>query len=243
MERLKQELLEEVNSLQFVNLENLENFFTKESNVTRMVLPWHYVKVYYAKYLFVTQYCNDESGEPFFTNSFKISADEMNRIVKDNSDKEYLHFFFCDVKLPTGSDLGLILRFSHIEDYGEYGSYDSETDNSYFIASGGRATLLDNTNSFNKIVSEYETGIGTIIEKDSSTQTLTKYITYEMSNIQIFNGFEHELTFELICKEEGGKLRIGLVVYIKDKDRIHHTNTTMRKDYYEGYYDAGDLKP
>lgn len=243
MERIKQELLKEVESLQFVNLENLENLFFRESNVARMVLPWHYVKVYYAKYLFVTQYCDPESGEAFFTNNFKISADEMNRIVNDNNTKKYLHFFFCNVKLPAGNDLGLILRFSDIEDYAEHGSYDSANENSYFIASGGRAMLLNASNSFNDIVRDYEGGIGTMIEKNTSNQTLTKYITYEMSNIKIFNGFEHELTFELICKDENGKLRIGLVVYIKDKDRVHHTSSRMAKNYYEGYYDAGDLKP
>ncbi|GEJ46919.1 hypothetical protein [Chryseobacterium sp. ON_d1] len=250
MERLKQELLNEVENLQFVNLENLENIFLKESNVARTVLPWHYVKVYYAKYLFVAQYCDPESGEPFFTNNFKISADEMNRIVNDNKNKRYLHFFFCNVKLPGGNDLGLILRFSDIEDYENNGSYDSETDNSYFISNGGRANLLDKAIQFSNIIYEYKNGIGTIIESDSSKQKLTNYITYEMANIHMFNGFEHELTFELICKEEveeieeaEEKFRIGLVVYIKDKDRIHHTNTQMKKDYYEGYYDAGDLKP
>lgn len=244
IDELKEALVKQVQELKFVNEKKIENYkiIRSESGVNRFVLPWHYVDVYYAKYMFVKTYCDKESGESQFTFNFKIDADEMNRVIKVNENKEFLHFFFCNIKLPVENDLGLILRFSDTPEFITDKSYSLNGDNAYFI-SNGRATLLNGSVDFKEIVDEYKLKIGKTIEYDDTICNLTEYITYKMSDLLLFNEFEHELTFEAIVKEELGKLRIGLVVFVKDKDRLHHRRPIDDKHFYERYYDAGDLKP
>lgn len=247
---LKEELLKQVEQLKFVNEEKVENYNITSKNVERgkqSFLPLHYVDVYYAKYLFVRHYCDEFSGEPNFSCNFKIFVDEMNRMINENIDKKYLHFFFCNIDLPLSGkyDLGLIMRFSDNEDFSN--DYDLKSDNAYFI-NNGQADLLEPSENFGMIVTNFRNKIGGKISNNSFCK-LTEYITYDMDNIKLFDGFEHELIFEVIGKEVEDtisgqmKLRLGLVVYIKDKDRIHHLRPMNGKQFFEGYYDAGDLKP
>jgi hypothetical protein len=247
MTELKEAVVKQVQKLKFVNEEDIENYkvLSSESRVERFVLPMHYVEIYYAKYLFVENYCDGMSGEPFFTNNFKINKDEINRIVATNDQKKFLHFFFCNIKLPgSNNDLGLIFRFSDIETYNTDEELDTNDGEAYLLIDNGAIIQLDSNTKFTQIRHEYKLGIANEIVIQPHHE-LTEYITYSMSNLLLFKGFEHDLVFELICKENNipqRTIRLGLVVYIKDKDRLHHINITS-KQYFEGYYDAGDLKP
>jgi len=81
------------------------------------------------------------------------------------------------------------------------------------------------------------------VPKDVS---ITEYITYNVKDILLFKGFEHDLIFEAIVSEDRGKFKLGVDVKIKDKNRVHHTTTDefgSLQNIMEGYYDLGNLKP
>lgn len=239
---LKEKVKEQVEHLKYDNLKNYKIHKTS-SDVERFVLPMHYVEISRAKHLFVENYCDPISGESKFMNNFKINKNEINRIVDDNRGKVFLHFFFCNIQFPGGNnDLGLIFRFSDLNEYSTEEELISNDGLAYFLTNNGNVIQLASNSGFIQIRDDYRKEVGEKIVIDPTTQELTEYITYEVRNLLLFKDFEHDLTFELICKEDGssGKIRLGLAVYIEDKDRVHHVTS---KQYFEGYYDAGDLKP
>ncbi|WP_160139496.1 hypothetical protein [Chryseobacterium sp. c4a] len=174
--------------------------------------------------------------------SFIISKVWFNKIIGDNWDKEFMHIFFID----NNNDLDIVFRFSDTENFKSTIGNDIELDlnsESAYSLKNGQAIQFDRTSpDFSTLTSNYKEGVG---EKISSIQnsTLTEYITYNMKKIFLFNGFEHDVTLELICiVDDKKKYRLTLCAYIHDKNRIHHINSVGAR-IYDGYYDLGNLKP
>lgn len=176
---------------------------------------------------------------------FTVSKEEMNQIINDNKGLDFMHIFFID----DNDRLNIIFRFSKIRTYDNSGgNLDLGNENAYSLNADKTVSKLGDTPSFTSIVKNYRNGSvkNVILSSFPTDSKLTEYITYEMQLIEAFEGFQHDLEFEVSCVEENSLHRLGLNVFIKDLNRIHHLEVdSMGRivPVFSGYYDAGDLKP
>lgn len=183
---------------------------------------------------FCKQDCKVES-------KFVISKNEINRIVNDNIGKSYMHIFFID---DRGS-LNIIFRFSDIEEFDrDGGNLDLGDDKAYLLQSDSFVQDVPAIPSFTSIVEMYRMGaVNSLVMASLGNSQITEYIVYKMEAIRTFKDFEDDLEFETIVFEEN---RLGLAVYIKDSDRVHHIEVdelNRLNMVHDGYYDLGNLKP
>ncbi|BEV05640.1 MULTISPECIES: hypothetical protein [Chryseobacterium] len=180
-------------------------------------------------------------GSDFKNNdSFIIKRKVINDIVGSNWTKNYLHIFFVNDK-TNQSKLSLVFRFSMTETFNYANLDDISDDSAYWLMDNGTVEAFNNSDdSFSNIMRSFREGVGTKISKKSNSK-LTEYITYDMSKLLLFKGFEQDIVYELMCKKEGYDIRVGLQTLIDDKDRIHHYD--IGGAITKGYYDLGNLKP
>lgn len=174
-------------------------------------------------------------------NKFVISKNEINRILNDNIDKNYMHIFFID----DNGKLNIIFRFSDIEEFDrDGGNLDLGDDMAYWLQNDGSVQDVPATPSFTDIVNIYRNGtVKKLVMETLNNQNATEYIVYKMEAIRNFKDFEDDLEFETIVFEVN---KLGLAVYINDADRIHHMEVDEQSrliPVYDGYYDLGNLKP
>ncbi|WP_449388586.1 hypothetical protein [Chryseobacterium lineare] len=170
---------------------------------------------------------------------FIIDKKLFNKIIGENWDKRFMHIFFID----DNGDLSLLFRFSDIETFNASNiKVDLNMESAYTLKEGEFTKLDRYSPDFDNISARYKSGVGSKIELIQNS-LLTEYITYSMKKIFLFNGFEDDVRFEVICiEDQNRKNRLTLCAYIKDSDRIHHIDAANNK-VYEGYYDLGNLKP
>lgn len=226
------------------------------------------VKMFISKPISLERHMDDKKRfEEYFTkqrlylkNEFLILKDEINRIINkainDGVNNSYMHIFFIE----ESRDLNLIFRFSDTKKFDTTGgTLELGNDNAYLLKSDGTVTQLDlATTNFTSIVENYRNGnlnnlIRAALPKNLSM--ITEYITYDMTQIRNFNDFEEDLNFELVCSLDDHDadlttpniFRLGLNVYIRDFDRLHHVEIDIESRkielVYSGYYDLGNLKP
>lgn len=178
---------------------------------------------------------------------FILKKSEINRIVDENTSKAYLHVFFINSR-NSENTLALALRFSDLPDFDDLSLLDIkdfEKESAYWLLDDGTMEAFDiHSDKFSELYEKFDKGIGKEIIKATNAE-VTRYVVYEMAKIKAFNGFEHDLNFEVVCVKENGKIRMALQVLVKDSDRVHHYDTTDtgKQAVYEGYYDLGNLKP
>ena len=190
--------------------------------------------------------------------NFKILQREINGIVGRNWNKKFMHIFFI-TESKDSMVLKLIFRFSDVEEFLQ-NKYDLDFN---FERSGERVetayellpngTFIELTNiskSLQELSDNYKDGeVGNFLKSKSTDFVITDYITYKILDILDFNGFEHDLNFELVApldKNDNTKIRLGLDVKVNDNDRVHHIVQSTSggiQNIMEGYYDLGDLKP
>jgi len=176
-----------------------------------------------------------------FQYSFTIQKNEINKIVSENATRDYFHIFFVNEKQGGIDKLNVVFRFSDI------GKFKSDTlelylknENAYWLNSGIVQKFDATSKGFPNIRKEYTDGIGGIAAAKPNT-ALTEYVTFDMNDVRAFNGFEHDLTFELMSVVKNGVGRLGLQVYITDLDRVHHQDAGV--NIYSGFYDFGSMNP
>lgn len=192
---------------------------------------------------FENYFCNKQECK--VVSKFIISKNEINRIVNDNIEKNYMHIFFTD----NHGILNIIFRFSDIEEFDyQGGNLDLGDDKAYQLQTDGFVEDMPAIPSFTSIVENFREGVvNNLIMATLQKYRITEYIVYKMEAIRAFEDFEDNLEFETIVFEESDQhQRLGLAVYIKDSNRIHHIELDelgKLSPVYDGYYDLGNLKP
>ncbi|UKB84452.1 hypothetical protein LF887_02020 [Chryseobacterium sp. MEBOG06] len=229
---LKEELITIITNMDCDDQQLLEIRYLMANYISDPIPDEEYIR---GKELFNTNYSNK------FRDEFIITKKEINKIIGENWDKKYLHIFFID----DNGDLGILFRFSDIETFSPTNfEIDLNNETAYILRGQMAESFNRSSPSFFNIKQNYKNGVGTkIIAGIDSNPVLTEYVTYQMRKIFLFNGFEQDLKFEVICVTVENKLRLTLTVKVKDSDRVHHFAMATRALFYEGYYDLGDLKP
>ena len=241
-----------INALENFDCKTITDIYDNHFKSAPMLLPKEEIKHNNDKVL-----CLDLYGSIF--KDFVIKQIAINEIVGDNWIREYMHVFFITSDKES-KDLKLLFRFSDIEtftkgrDYNIDFSKDPTTgevrENAYELLEDG-SFIHYNISSvkLEELSENYSLGeIGRIIMTPNTPKdvSITEYITYNIKDILLFKGFEHNLIFEAVVSEDRGKFRLCVDVKIKDKNRVHHTitnDTGMLQNVMEGYYDLGNLKP
>lgn len=179
--------------------------------------------------------------EGMFRDEFTIGQAEINRVIGENWGKKFLHIFFINHP-NVDNELSIVLRFSRIETFDDTNwNLDLSRESAYWLADDGTLIPFNSSSErFTILKDNYITGIGARI-LNSPDAELTYYVTYEMSKILSFNGFEQDIVFDVMCVYKNAMRKLGVQTFVRDNDRIHHYELSV--PIYEGYYDLGNLKP
>ncbi len=168
---------------------------------------------------------------------FEIEKEEINYIVEENTNRDYLHVFFVNEEIHSVNKLNLAFRFSDIKIFKKDTLDLNPKNEAAYWLRNRKAVKFTGLDGFTDLNNNYKNGIGQAIANSPNTK-LTEYVTFDMSDILLFQGFEHDLKFELMAVNENKLRRISIQVKVKDTQRIH---TLPNK--YEGYYDFGNIRP
>lgn len=188
-------------------------------------------------------YYYDNNNKSKLKENFTIDFNDLNSVVNSNNSKTYMHIFFINEVIAGENELSILLRFSNIETF-DNSNIELNKDEDLYLLSGKNLKKYDLNKTIKELIYDYENNILKKIKNinPSKNKNPTYYITYLMSDINSFKGFEHDITFELCCKyDDNGNIRIALITKIKDKDKVHPF--PILRDDKTGFYDMGDLKP